>query len=352
MGLGIDIQVNGGSQPGLAEAAKVEVYESMGETTWFSIQYPEDIRDGDMIYTSDGRLDPGSKLTILAGLDDRLECLVSGPVTSQKIHFEHGGQSSWVEVQGADNSVTMDREIKSEVWANVTDGEAVMQIVANYGMIPDIATTNARHLETKHSLIQRETDLRFVKRMARRNGCYFWITCDEHGIETAHFQRPQLENTTEYELTINHEFPSIQSLDITWDVERPTSVEGAQLDLNTKNDINGPAAQSPQTALGTKNLSAITGDTRTMHVSSPSDDSGNMQARHEGALIEADWFIKATCRTSLNKVGYLIRTHSLVFIRGAGSRHSGQYYVAGVRHIIDATDHVMELELIRNAWNE
>jgi hypothetical protein len=35
---------------------------------------------------------------------------------------------------------------------------------------------------------------------------------------------------------------------------------------------------------------------------------------------------------------------------GAGSRYSGAYYVNGVKHIIDAAAHVMELELARNAW--
>lgn len=353
MGLGIIIQVDGSADDGLAQASKVEVYESMGETTWFSISYPEDIVEGDMKYASDRRLSPGAIISILAGGDNNsLECLVKGPVCSQKIHFEHGGQASWLEVQGADNSIGMDREFMSEIWTNVTDGEVVMRIAGDYGLVPDVATTNTRHLETKHSLVQRETDLRFIRRLARRNGCYFWITSNELGIETAHFQRPQLDGDPVNELVINFDAPSIQSLDISWDVERPTSVEGTQLDLNTKGDTNGSVLQSPQSALGNRGLAAITGDTRSMHVSAPSDDAGNMQARSEGALIEADWFIRANCRTSLNQLGKLVRAHTLVKIKGAGSRHSGKYYVAGVRHIIDATDHVMELELVRNAWNE
>jgi hypothetical protein len=40
-----------------------------------------------------------------------------------------------------------------------------------------------------------------------------------------------------------------------------------------------------------------------------------------------------------------------VTLTGAGSRHSGKYLVARVSHQIDATDHVMEAELIRNGWN-
>jgi hypothetical protein len=151
---------------------------------------------------------------------------------------------------------------------------------------------------------------------------------------------------------INLDNPNLQSFDLHWDVERPTSVEGIQLDLNSKRDINGAVAQTPQTALGSKNLSAITNDKRSVQVSAPADDAGDMQARGEAVLIEADWFIKASCRTSLHSLGALVRANTLVSVNGAGSRHSGKYYVASVRHVIDATAHVMELELVRNAWNE
>ncbi len=351
MGLGIVIKVNGAADSELAQASQVEVYERLGETTWFSIRYPEDIQGGDMVRAADGRLDPGSVLAILAGPGPVQECLAKGPVCSQQIHLEHGGQGSWLELRGADSSIAMDREFKSQVWSNVTDGEAVMSILGNYGLIPNVATTSTRHLETKHSLIQRETDLRFVRRLARRNGCYFWISCDALGLETAHFQRPELNGTPAKDLVINFETPNIQAFDISWDVERPTSTDGKQIDLNTKNDINGTVPQTPQPPLGTNNLQAITGDTRSIYVAAPSDDAGNMQARSEAALMEAEWFIRATCRTSLHSLGGLVRAHTVVNVQGAGSRHSGKYYVAGVRHIIDANAHIMELELIRNAWN-
>ncbi len=352
MGLGIVIQVNGIADAELTQASRVEVYERLGETTWFNIRYQEDIRDGDMILSGDSRLSPGSVFSILADTGSDMECLVKGPVCSQQIHLEHGGEGSWLELRGADTSITMDREFKSELWSNVTDGETVMNILSKYNLLPEVASTKTRHLETKHSLVQRETDLRLVRRLARRNGCHFWITCDEFGIEKGHFQRPELNGTPAADLLINVETPNISALDISWDVERPTSIDGTQIDLSTKSDINGTLARTPQTALGTNNLQAITGDTRSMYLATPSDDAGNMQSRAEGALMEADWFIRATCSTSLHRLGKLLRAHTVVQVSGAGSRHSGKYYVAAVRHIIDATAHIMELELIRNAWNE
>jgi hypothetical protein len=350
MGLGITIQVNGSADPQLAEANRVEVSERFGDTTLFTISYPEDITNGDMALIKDSRLDPGSILTILAGKDDNPDCLVKGPVYSQQIHLEHGGEGSTVEVMGADTSIIMDREIQSVIWTDVTDSDVVSSIVGDYGLDDDVATTDTKHVEDKHSLVQRESDLSFVKKLARRNGCYFWISCDADGNETAHFQKPALDGDPSFDLVINFEKPTIQTLDIHWDVERPSSVEGLQLDLTNKENLDGAVAVTPQTILGAKKLQDIASDTRSMHVSAPSDDAGDMQARSSGALSEADWFIQASCSTTFRLLGQLVHAGMLLNVKGAGSRHSGKYFVTSVKHSIDAADHRMEIGMVRNGW--
>jgi hypothetical protein len=178
----------------------------------------------------------------------------------------------------------------------------------------------------------------------------FWITSDGSGSETAHFKRPPIDESAAAELIINLESPSLQTLDITWDVERPTSVEGEQLDLNSKTKLDGSVAQTPRSILGDKGLKAITNDKRSVHVSAPADDAGDMQSRGEGALIEADWFIRAACQASPGQLNALVRAHTIVNLRGVGKRHSGKYFVSSVRHTIDASSHQMEIELLRNGW--
>jgi hypothetical protein len=75
-----------------------------------------------------------------------------------------------------------------------------------------------------------------------------------------------------------------------------------------------------------------------------------MQARSRGALRDAQWFIHASCHTSLRRLCKIVRNHTIVEVQGAGSKHSGKYYVTGVKHTIDAISHNMNLELARNAW--
>jgi hypothetical protein len=350
MGLGIAIAVNGNPEPELAGATWVEVHERMGEMTSYRIRYDIDVSEGDFPLLADGRVDAGSELAIIAPVADRNNYLVKGPVTGQQIHLKHGTGGSYVEVLGSDSSVKMDRETHSTLWPDLTDSDAVTTIVGQYGFTPDVGTTKAGHLETKHTLVQRDTDYQFVRRLARRNGFLFWIGCDASGVETAYFKRPQLDGDPALDLIINLDSNNIDALDVNWDVERPTSVVGAQLNLNDKSDLDGAVASTPLTALGAQALSDIAGGTRSLHLTAPADDQGDLRARGEGALIESGWFLRATCRSSLKALGALVRAHTVVNLRGAGARHSGKYFVSAVRHTIDLTSHRMDIELVRNGW--
>src|SRR2546425_476460 len=224
MGLGIAIAVKGTPNEKLAEATWVEVYERMGEMTTYRIHYDIDISEGDFPTLVDERLGPGSELSVIAPLNGKNNCLVKGPVTGQQIHLEHGGACSFVEVSGCDTSIAMNRETKTVLWSDLTDSDAVTTIFGQYNYTPDVEATAAGHFEKKHTLVQRDTDLQFVQRLARRNGALFWITCDEQGIETAHFKRAPLDGDTANDLTINLDSNNLAVIDITWDAERPTNV--------------------------------------------------------------------------------------------------------------------------------
>ena len=350
MNSGLAIAVNGQDDAELAQAASVEVSEQLGQATTFCLRYGLDILSGDIPYLTDSRIDAGSEISVKVYLDNKPYCLVKGPVHGHSIHMEHGGSGSTIDVRGSDTSVKMDRESQSVVWKDLTDSDAAQSIISKYGYTPDVETTKAGHYENKHTLVQRESDLSFLQRLARRNGFNFWITSDPVGIETAHFRRPQLQSSVAVQLKINIDSPSVTSLDLNWDVEQPTSISGMQLDLSSKSNMNLTIQKSPLLVLGDLSLTDITGDTRSLFLSAPSDDASDLQSRGEGAVIEADWFIHASCKTSVAAVMAIIRPYSVIELKGAGKRHSGKYFVSGVTHTIDAMEHKMEIQLIRNGW--
>lgn len=354
MGLGVAIRVDGLPDATAAAAVSVEVTERCGYPTSYRLQYAADIADGDFPLLKEGVLGPGSELSVLVPAGGATHCLVQGPVSGQEIHFEQGGAGSTMTVIGADSSIKMDREDKVVAWSDLTDSSAVSAILSQAGLVADVETTQAGHLELKHTLIQRETDLAFIRRLARRNGFLFWIRADEFGVETAHFKRPPLDGEAELDLILNLTDPpsNVTTLDIEWQIERPTSTEAAEVDLNAKSDISGAVAGSPLTALGGTALSAIATEPRIAHVYAPVDDSGDLQARSEGALIDASFFVRATGATTAAALGNVLRAHTLVNLRGAGSRHSGLWFCSAVRHSIDETEHRMDFDLIRNGWTD
>jgi hypothetical protein len=170
-------------------------------------------------------------------------------------------------------------------------------------------------------------------------------------METAHFKSPEVESMPSATLVLNQESANIEALDIEWDVERPTSVVTSELDSGAKVDLNNAPIMSTRPTLGPLSLAAITGDTRSVHFAAPVDDAGDLLGRGAGALSESEFFIRGATATTLSRLGALVRAHTVVSVAGAGSRHSGNYYVMGVRHLIDSSKHRMEIELARNGWN-
>jgi hypothetical protein len=349
---GAEIQINAQTEPELMDSGSIEVYERAGASTTFRLRYPVVVNDdGDLTMLADDRFDPGSEVSILVPVEDGNECLVKGPIHGHAMHLDNAAADSWVEIIGSDTSVAMNRESIVRVWTDVTDGDAISNMLSSYGYIPDVQSTAAGHAEDRHALVQRETDLEFIKRLAKRNGYHFWVTCDSDGTETANFRQSNLETEPTATFVINQEGSNIDAIDLQWDVERPTSVESSDIDATSGSVIDGATTASGNLVLGSVGLIEIAPDTRSTRLTAPVDDSGDLQARSSAVLGESEWFIQGTTNTTLARLGSLVRAHSVVTVSGAGMRHSGNYYVTAVRHVIDSSQHRMDIELSRNGWN-
>lgn len=356
MGLGIVITVNNKAHAALTDmVSSVEVTEKMDEPTQYKINFMIDICDKDIAKSLEEFTDPGSILGVLVEVNDALVCLVTGPVTKQEANIQHGGAGSSLHIEGTDTS--HDMTIKPFYNPrNGTDSHIVSGILRSYdfGKSDIRDTRGAAHQDEDHSVLQREPDLNFIKRLAQRNGFHFWISYDETGKGTAHFKPRSLDGEPVNELVVNLENNNIDNLRINSDINRPTQVEGQQVNLRTKEIMGGPVNLSQETILGANSLSTVAGSRANSMTLSPTvDDGGSMAIRAGAALEEAQWFITATCQTSFRKLcNKIVRVHTVVMVQGAGTRHSGKYYVTGVKHTIDAANHKMDIELARNAWGD
>lgn len=355
MGLNILICIDDVANEKLThQVSSVEVYEKIDENTHYKLTFMVDVCNEDIAQSLNENTAPGKILSILTKVDDTTISLVKGPVTRQETHLQHGGAGSWIKVEGEDMGYNMDRAVNFQVHDSGSDSDIATTIISNSdNMTPDVESTpDSTHSEDTHTLVQRQSNLALVRNLARRNGMHFWITWTDQGLATGHFRSRSLDGSTTADLLVNVENYNIDSLRVHADPRRPSQTVGRQLDLSTK-DTFGETFTLDDPMLGKDGLASVTGtgdNAQSMHLAPMVDDAGALQARSKGALRDAQWFIHATCRTSLHRLCKIVRFHTLVNIQGAGSRHSGKYYVTAVKHTIDAAAHVMELELARNAW--
>lgn len=353
MGLDILICVDDIPNENLTQkVSSVEVYEKMDQNTSYKLNFAVDICDGDIAQNIEADTAPAKILSILAHVNDSLICLVKGPVTTQQSRLNHGGAGSSLNIEGEDTGKNLDHAPIFQITDSGTDADIVTTIISNADqMIPDVESTpDSLHAEENHSHVQRESNLSLLRTLARRNGFHFWITYSNEGMATGHFRSRSLDGQPANTLIVNHENNNIDLLQVNSDSTRPSRTEGRQIDLRTLSVIGGETTLEDST-LGSSGLRELNGtEQQSIQLAPAVDDAGALTARSRGALRDAQWFINATCQTSLHRLCNIVRFHTIVQMQGAGSRHSGNYYVTGVRHKIDAVGHVMELELERNAW--
>lgn len=351
---GCEILPNGVSDPTFAQPDQVEITEAVGISTTFALLYPIVIADGDFPLLGEERLGPEAEIAVRVPDGDATAILVRGPVTGQNISVVTGGDGSTLEVIGADLTVGMAREARIKVWPSTTDAAAISEILNNAGFTPVTVTlpSNVTHTESKNALVQREPDLHLVRRLARRNGCWFWLDYSPTtGLASAQVKRPPVDEPPTVEFFLAGPDRNVDAATIEWDVERVVSTDAANRDPFGATDMDGSVDESPLSPLAENSLAEIATKPRRARLTIPVDDAGDLIVRSEAALIEEGWFVSATLSVRAKRLKKVVRSHTIVKLHGAGARHSGKYLVARVVHQIDDDDHRMTVTLVRNGWN-
>lgn len=283
-------------------------------------------------------------------------CIFDGFIVSQKLHMESGLRGSWVEVYAQDATLLMTFEEKTREWVNSTDASAANAIFQEYGFSPDPKNSDddsGSYTEENHTLMQRGTDLEFLRGLSRRSGRMLRVVSgSEPGKWAGVFAKPDLKARPVLALRPNDPFvPNVSQLEFEWDVVRPTAVTARQSLFNdsSPDGASGDASESGLPTLATLNLATFTGRPMTVMLTTPADDAGQLRRKSEAVLREAQWFVRCTGEVDLAGVHVLLRAGDIASVETAGSRHSGDYLVWSVRHQITPEAHKMSFTLARNA---
>jgi phage protein D len=337
---------------------EVEIEESVDAPGAFTITLPvQRTSSGDYDTVSDPRLAPLSNICITAQAADGVtQCLMDGYVLAQNIHLDTGTVASTLKVWGQDASWLMNTTEQVHEWADVTDGAVANSIFANYGFNPDPANLtddSPAHTEDGHSLMQRATDAQFLRMLARRNGKFFRVFCaGTPGQRTGSFAAPSLDGAPATILVLNDaSAATIDAVDISWDVIRPSAVLAMQklFTDNNSDGAGGTTTDSGLDPLAAQTLSQFAGTTVTSILTTTVDDGQELTLRAQSVLREAGWFVRCQGTADVARLGSILRAGTVARLDSAGALHSGKYYVWSVRHTITPLSHNMDFVLMRNA---
>jgi hypothetical protein len=311
--------------------------------------------DGDLKYVGDGTFEPYSPVTVVvtpAGQSS--QCIFDGFVLSWRLHLDRTSGASTIDVWAHDASWLMNLDDTVLEWTGMTDGQVANAIFSTYGFTPADGNTDddsPQHDPDQHSLLQRSTDLQFLRGLARRNGKLCRVACtDTPGERIGYFITPDVSGDPAAKISLlSPETWSVDSLEFDWDVMRPTEVDASQVPLDGSSDeSDGDATDTGLSPLDDRDYPTYASESSTLLLTAAAD-APELTLRATATLRETGWFVRCRGETSVDRLGTMLRVGSVVAIEGAGMLHSGTWFVWSVRHRITIDVVTLQFTLVRNA---
>jgi phage protein D len=312
---------------------------------------------GDLTYVNDATFIPSANVAVVVTADGQApECIFDGYVLSHKLHLDRGITASKLDVWGQDASWLMNLLETTKEWADVTDVSVASSVFGAYGITPAPDNANdsddtATHTESGHTLMQRASDIQFLRQLARRNGKLCRVFCGaQAGERIGYFARPNLSASPSVTLTLNDPAKTMLStVDFEWDITRAAEVVAGQDLFTSDTPASADVTDSGLPLLSDQSLAAFAGQTMTAMLTTTVDDSGELNMRAVSLLREGGFFVRCTGKLDLSALGIVLRVGAVVAVAGVGSVHSGNYYVWSVRHTIKQDSYEMAFVLVRNS---
>jgi hypothetical protein len=296
-----------------------------------------------------GALAPATRIIIGVLLGVTPEVLIDGIITHQQLQPSDDPSQSTLTVTGKDVSVMLDLEEKNEKYENQPDFLIATQLIASYaqyGLVPTVTPTTDVPIMLQRVPRQNETDLKFIQRMAQRNGFVFYIEPLTFGVNTAYWGPENRLGLPQPKLTMGQGASgNLKSLHFTQDALAPVATKGTFVEPITKTAIPipplpslriPPLATSPTPAMRT----VLMRDTSNQD---PAQAATNAlaQATNTPDAVQGNGEIDSI------RYGSVLRARKLVNIRGAGLTYDGTFYVKSVTHTITRGDYKQSFAVSR-----
>jgi phage protein D len=333
---------------------ELEVDDSMDRASAFRIRMAVgSTTDSDWDILADDLFRPLTAVTVrLDAGPGPGELLIKGYVTAANVLLEEEPGASSLEVVGVDATVRMNLEEKIRAWPNLSDGDIARKIFEEYRLEPRVTSTSPSRSENETTTLQRSTDIRFLHRLAARNGFACHVETDpRRGVETGVFAPLDLAAKPQGTLSVRFgDATNVERFTAHYEMLRPTAAESGGVGIAGRTVERGKASSASETLLGKAGtLEAV----KPLPLVRPSgtglDDAGELERYCQGVTDHSTWAVVASGSLHAAAYGKALRARRPVNVRGAGRIYSGTYMVRRVVHTFQSELYRQQFELTRNA---
>lgn len=289
-------------------------------------------------------------LKVQVRIGSTLETLLDGHVVETHATLDARPGASALEVVAMDATARMNLEEKVRAWPDRSDADVAREIFGEHGLSADVEATQPVRQEVEGTLVQRGTDIRFLRRLAQRNGFECYVEADPGtGRATGHFHAPRLDAPPQGVLTVGMGSPTVDQFQVRHRMTQAAQAQAHAVDAATLEARSGSAARIAAKALGRDALGGGP-DPRTVLVAGAGGaTAGELGTVAQAALDRTAWEVEAEGRLNTAAYGKVLRAKRTVLVRGVGRRFGGTYRVERVLHAFGDDGHVQHFTLRRNA---
>lgn len=329
------------------DLAEVEVEEHVAAADVFRIRLSTTVLGNrSWRHLEDDDLTIWNRIAIRAGYPDNNEVLIDGVITHVNVVLSGpGNEESYLELTGSDTSALMDLQDRQFAWPNKKDSDIAASIFEAYNLSWEIEDTEFLHAERIATILQSESDIRFLRRLAARNGFECFVKGNRGYFRSANLQDPPQKPLT---------MPSGNLIALRFEIDgtAPTELEIRRFDPFEKREDRAELTGLPERQIARRNLAELRGSERLGRrlLRQPSTVAAQEQrARLRAGYADASGFVVASGEVDGRSYGAVLRARRLAAINGAGPSHSGHYYVTRVRHMLTGDAYIQSFEARRNA---
>jgi hypothetical protein len=293
--------------------------------------------------------------------------IINGYVTNQRVLYDDEGGASTMEITGMDATMLMNLQEKVIPWPMPDDGAIAAAVFGQYGIVPIVSPSLPFNLDPTDMTVQRGTDIRFLRRLAQRNGFECFVQPQpQTGTDTGYFG-PPMNIPGSQQAVLNVKMgpqTNVTEFKVRYDMVKPTMAVAAGVDVMTRTQtmaasiapsVTPPPTGGPYPWGGPMGLQDATlravGGTHPPPMVLPAQ-TGQMAPPglaivNQAIANRSSWAVVAEGMAGAD--AGVLSAGGIVNIRGAGLAFNGAYYVTRVAHTIDCGAYSQKFEARRNA---